>query len=269
MWFVNPVPLDRLGAGIPCQIKLSVIFASAEDRALLAPNTASDDSKRQVAKDLGRDRVVINGRRIVGGEVAPSGGGDALDALLAIAAEAAQAAAVAAGLDDAFSADQCRHLAWRALKDSSRTNSAFICHTSLHKIIDLSAVPDTLIVPESTLAMPLVIRFSAAAPPLPHAPPVLKCDVQAATVYRLCVGEELRTIMQLKVTFRKTLREMKAAVVASSWPATGLTPPPPPPPPLAAAGGRSTGSPAGVYDSEAFIILEKETMSTSRDWSRG
>ena len=160
----------------------------------------------------------------------------------------------------------------RALREVGRTNSAFICHTSLHKIIDLSAVPDTLIVPESTLAMPLVVRFSAAAPPLPHAPPVLKCDVQAATVYRLCVGEDLRTIMQLKVTFRKTLREMNVTAAAAR-PAMLVLPPPPSPTAAAAAvnGGTCGGAigPAGVYDSEAFIVLEKETMSTSRDWNRG
>lgn len=238
-----PVPFHTLSGGMPFKVRVGTVFSSDADQAMLAGllEGGTDTSDAQLSKDLFRDRIIINGRRIVGAASKPKEGegGDALQALhdiLAVAEDMATAVLVASGFRDSFSDENIRSICLRALKKASRTYSAFLCHTALHKIVDLESAPEVCIVPESLLAMPLVMRFAVSTPPVSYAPPVLRCELQAATVYRFCSGEDLNTEFQCKTVFCKTFREMatrkespKAIKCPPSVATLALASKPPPP----------------------------------------
>ena len=210
-----PVPFHTLSSGMPFKVRVGTVFSSEADQAMLKGllEGSTDTSDAQLSKDLLRDRIIINGRRIVGAASKSKDGaeGDNLQALhdvLTVAEEMANAVLVSSGFREAFTDENIRLICLRALKKASRTYSAFLCHTALHKIVDLESAPEVCIVPESLLAMPLVMRFAVSTPPVSYAPPVLRCELQAATVYRFCSGEDLKTEFQCKTVFCKTFREI-------------------------------------------------------------
>jgi hypothetical protein len=221
----------------------------------------ADKSDAQLIKDFARDRLVINGKRIVGSmhktSVASPDGNASLASLLASVQEVLTAVLKERGCSNKFSKEQLQHFCFRALKQASRTNSAFQSHMALHQVVSLEDYPgDLKIVPESTLAKPLLFHFSIAMAPIPNAPPVLRCDVQGTTVYRFCVGDLLETVLQLRVTYCKTLREMPQTPPLRQ----GL---PLPPSREAAPLSYRNGNSDGV------LIFQRDTTTTSRDWTRG
>lgn len=207
-----PIEFHSFSAGMPFKVRMATVFAAAADRAMLdaLDLNKTDTSDIQLSKDLSRDRIIINGRRIVGAKTKGSCEDQlqALHDILGITEEVVTAVLISSGHQDAFSLDIIRKMCLRALKLASRTYSAFVSHSALHKIADLKSTPDIIIVPESCLAMPIVMKFAVTAPPVPSAPPVLRCELQAATVYRFCTGDDLEPVLQCKVVFCKTFREM-------------------------------------------------------------
>lgn len=222
----------------------------------------ADASDEQLAKDYARDRLVVNGKRMIGSmHKAGGSAGTMLVSLLGSVQEVLTAVLQAAGSNaDKFSPEQLRHFCYRALKQASRTNSAFLSHMGLHQVVALEEYPgDLKIVPESTLAKPLLFNFAVSVAPIPNAPPVLKCDIQGTSVYRFCVGDDLEPILQLRVTYCKTLREMPQRPPAPLL--QGLAPAP----------AQSTPPPPFQYknsDSEAILVLQRDTTTTSHDWKR-
>lgn len=345
-----PVPFTSIAAGMPFKVRLGVLFPSEDEKRMIDDllSSGSDTSDVQLSKDLQRDRIIINGRRIAGAASKKNERPDkestgtahlrALHEVLTVAEEMACAVLQVSGYLDSFSTECIRAMCLRALRIVCRTYSAFVSHTALHKIVDLQSDPSICIVPESLLAMPLVMRFAVSTPPTTYVPPVLRCEVQAATVYRFCTGDDLKTLLQCKIVFCKTFREMakkkdspqSSQGIATKFPSRPIdcatppnlcmysykdenhqkalpssgsvrresAPPSPPPengsPPLkykSSVAPRALESdsdddsavapvaqvpvqlkPPGInhssgeHDSEAFIVVLKETTTTSRDW---
>ena len=278
-----PVSINSLAAGMPFKVRTSTIFSTEEDKTMLNDllTGSVDASDLQLSKDMLRDRIIINGRRYAGAFSKRPGTNEkthsqseadelkALRDVLAIAEEVVNAVLISSGFADSFGIGAVRSICMRALKYASRTYSAFVCHTALHHIVDLSD-SEVCVVPESLLAMPLVMKFTASAPPVPFAAPVLKCELQAATVYRLCFGEDLHTLFQCKTVYCKTFREIpkkekndsshSSSVSSDSNSDLEAEAEAVPAPPI----------PENKFikecDSEAYLILTKETTTTSRDW---
>ena len=148
------VPLHALRRQLPAKIMLSLLFGSGSSMDVAGSITGSDLSEEQLRKDLSRDRIVIHGKRIAGANTS-------LEAIIDQGVHAAQAVTTFHSAKP-FSTDILRDLCRRALVQVSRTESAFASHYALQSILDPSTDPNIVIVPEATLAQPLLMQFRVA-----------------------------------------------------------------------------------------------------------
>lgn len=150
----------------PCKIDTADVMGPAP------PGSASggqDTTLAQIKKDLLRDRIIIQGQRVEGAE-------SGLEGVLRISAQAATDVITASGgsvvstesLSRAptsvpppseFSSEMIEELCITALQQIGRTESAFVSFSCLHHVVDMTLQPDIIVVPESTLARPLLMRF--------------------------------------------------------------------------------------------------------------
>lgn len=159
------VSLEDLSKSFPCKIDTVDVFGTTP---AAAPGTGADTTLAQIAKDLLRDRIIVQGRRVEGSE-------NTLDGVLQKCTTAAinvitESGGVVVSAKGIASAPQvpgtpqfCREvldeLCLTALRQIGRTESAFTSFSCLHHVVDMSLHPDIIIVPESTLARPLLMRF--------------------------------------------------------------------------------------------------------------
>jgi hypothetical protein len=205
-------------------------------------------SDSQLAKDVVRDRLIINGTRY---QCSSS------DSLPAVFLESLVSACVASldsvlnspsfsfskrqgtgGADRVLAEDEV-DFSLNILRAMSRTDSAYITLLGISAILDLSLtlsgpppsgsarggggggdvvsecdIPcPPMVVPESTLADPILINFQALerkAPSSPRKPslsqPLVRescvdCEGQTSTVYRVCRGDRLDTLLQFRVIY--------------------------------------------------------------------
>mmetsp|Transcript_21334 Transcript_21334/g.39826 ORF Transcript_21334/g.39826 Transcript_21334/m.39826 type:complete len:757 (-) Transcript_21334:266-2536(-) len=214
-----PVSYADMQASLPTKLDLEEVFGDSyqDSNALAESITDKDTTVKQLAKDMSRDRVVIQGKRYQGVDCG-------LDELIEEGILAAQKA-----LDEGnalpISKEALSELTLRSLRQISRTESAFVSHTALSLAISLQDTPDLAIVPESLLAEPLRIHYRVdkenkkganqtsttvkKASPIPSAPPkqsAIKPGLETATVDARVVSD--------------------SAVVISPYHPTDTTPPP-------------------------------------------
>lgn len=150
------------------------------------------------------------------------------------------------------------------LAAAGRTESAFRSHASLSLILDLlpATGPDSepeaaepplpyIVVPESELAKPIEVNFqlkrkppsagASASAAAQGADWCIVCDVQAATVYKICHPEAMEAAIQLKVTYYHQVFKF-----------------PGPPAP----------APAPKSKVSTWLLVEKDTTTTRRDWQQ-
>eukprot|EP01041_Mallomonas_annulata_P006916 gene6916-14049_t len=283
-----PLLLPVFMKSLPCRVDIATIFASNPE-ILTSSISGKDTSDEQLARDIERDRVVVNGHRMLG-----SRGG--LVAVLNTAVDVAQHVITTGGMkpvSPVILQDICKS----ALRHASRTESAFLSHTALCYLLDMNKHADVLVVPESSLAEALMLDFSLIPTPTPpisspstipeEVPPkllpgsstivipshlrtkkaspqvqlppvkekVLCCDIRAGTVYRLTNSETMETLLQLKVTYcTQVIEKPITTAKRNTLPENNVS------------GAPQSQIPTTHTSSTAYLILEKETQTTIRDW---
>jgi hypothetical protein len=240
-----PIDYDEFTSHLPFHVRADA-FSGAMTELI---------SDAQLVKDMERDRVVIQGRRIVGSHTKfPAILSAAVDAVAGLLLNAVQSGAISQTARNVVSEDNMRIWCLECLKRASRTDAASQCHSALMRLIVLR---DAVIVPESTLAKPIELFFflrvkqSPEHPSRPYkrietacgSPPShsfsIACDVRNTTVYRIADMETLTTVLQLAGTYYCML--------------TGLV----------VVEGHVTTSPSL---GDTLLVFERETKTTSRDW---
>jgi hypothetical protein len=169
------VSLANLKATLPAKLMLSVLFGSDKTSASVATSFSGRDcGEEQLQKDLARDRVVVHGRRMAGAT-------HPLSEMIDHGVLVAQTMTKYAG-GRPFAPDLLSELVHRALSVVSRTESAFVSHYALQALLNPSTDPNIIIVPEASLAQPLLMQFrvvpstttptASAASSLPSSRPV-------------------------------------------------------------------------------------------------
>jgi hypothetical protein len=339
------VSLEDLSKVFPCKIDTVDVFGPTSGPAA---GSGADMSLAQISKDLLRDRIIVQGQRVEGSL-------NTLDSVLQKCAQAAinvitesggiviNSNAIASTPQVAGTPQFCREvldeLCLTALRQIGRTESAFTSFSCLHHVVDMSLQPDIIIVPESTLARPLLMRFrrdrddsahghghktshsapssSSSPPPVPDngrrppAPPAaakgknpssmmsyiqsmqpagnpLICDLQAVTVYRFADAMTMHTILQVKVTFCRSIKLNPLNAKARTDLGKIMGGVSAPLAPALAAPSAEMGE-SGCVDAEAvakeeaakkravlhgmfvysknYVIIDKETKTSSRDWT--
>jgi len=100
-----------------------------------------------------------------------------------------------------------------------------------------------LIVPESMLSEPLVVNFRLMEKDGDESKWCVACDVEAAACFRLVAANEAMDVaLQLKITYCKTM--------------------------YALDGGGEGGSVFTSKEGACFVVFEKESKTTKRDWKK-
>jgi hypothetical protein len=141
------VELSNIRASLPI-----IISATSLQDAQMFVTTSKDTSLKQLQRDVERDRYLVNGQLLVGAD-----GG--LDGVLANVAKVMNTVVTECDLkrlDKSITDKMCISL----LKKASRTNSGGLAYSALQTIVG----PDSgfIIVPESQMAPPLLVRVSIA-----------------------------------------------------------------------------------------------------------
>ena len=241
---VFPMSYDVLSTSLPCFIQQASLQFSGESFAV---------SDEQLVKDLERDRIVVQGKRLVGSHCKFAKILEAtVDAVNQILSSAVQSSAISPAAREAIRDEDI--VAWckLCLKRSSRTDASALCHSALAQILSLT---DAVVVPESTLAKPVELHFFLKIKqqkPSPQRKNALSqtaaptdtfsiaCDVRNCTVYRIADMETLETRLQISATYFSVLLG------------------------LGVMGARAAGE--GITVSKAVVVFEKETTTTNRDW---
>lgn len=257
----------------------------------------------QLAKDVVRDRLIINGTRY---QCSSS------DSLPAVFLESLVSACVTS-LDNVISSPSFANLHGTAgagadgvlhedlvdfslniLRAMSRTESAYISLLGISAILDLSLTlsgpspsgsaggggggcdvvsecdmpSPPMVVPESTLADPILINFQALerkTAPLPHKsflsqPPVrererescVDCEGQTSTVYRVCGGGRLDTLLQFRVVYSHRSFGMLSSAQSEEVMGKGK--------------GSRTHQLLSEKAGPVHLVFVRETKTTARDW---
>lgn len=170
------------------------------------------------------------------------------------------------------------------LKAMSRTESAYVSMLGVNSILDLTPTPNTtsglglglgdddmdfpaVLVPESVLADPILINFQLMQrkPPLSLSSPsqsshlikrecCVDCEGQTGTVYRVCAGEQLNTLLQIRVVYSYRSFAMLADPLSKAEQSEE---------------GLGEGEEYSVYEKPGpvHLIFLRETKTTSRDWN--
>ena len=171
------------------------------------------------------------------------------------------------------------------LKAMSRTESAYVSMLGVNSILDLNphtpyttsgtgtglGVDDmdfpAVVVPESVLADPILINFQlmqrkpSLSSPSPSQPSHLSkreccvdCEGQTGTVYRVCAGEQLNTLLQIRVVYSYRSFAMVADPGSKAEQSEER---------------KGEGEELSVFEKPGpvHLIFLRETKTTSRDWN--
>ena len=230
----NPCPMKDIHARLPFKTPIS---PSALDES--NKKRSVDDSREQLMKDLQRDRLVVNKKRISGCDVTLE------EITLAISGTINE---VLSGdrrppLSESPSTAQfCENL----LRQISRTSSAYLTHLTFTSIIMEDADSPIAVVPESTLAEPLKIvislRKKVESSKLGEGDYAVQCELEGSTVFRINdpLTDNLDTLLQVKCTYRTTTFGMPKLV--------------------------NGGVEIEAKEGKAWVLCERATKTTSKDW---
>lgn len=278
-----PVTVPQLSKLLPCKINYNAPICIVSPDGKGAQTTLAtltgveeqlngiskkDISIEQLRKDYSRDRIIIQGKRLLGSK---GGYEQVLDCCVGVVTamvNQTQISIPATRTNPAIEKSQycmnsedilnfCKVI----LTHSGRTESAFQSHAAISNIVSLmppvddvdgkndDAVMPLLIVPESELAKPIEINFQLKRKSTPSTPKTtasansvnvadwcIICDIQAATVFKFCDAESMEATLQLKTTYYHQIMEFPRV-----------------------------GSDAGKRKSNTQLLLEKDTTTTRRD----
>eukprot|EP00602_Paraphysomonas_sp_CaronLab_P003590 CAMPEP_0185029218 /NCGR_PEP_ID=MMETSP1103-20130426/15383_1 /TAXON_ID=36769 /ORGANISM="Paraphysomonas bandaiensis, Strain Caron Lab Isolate" /LENGTH=591 /DNA_ID=CAMNT_0027563881 /DNA_START=91 /DNA_END=1866 /DNA_ORIENTATION=+ len=147
-----PVSLDVITSSLPCKIDLDLVLGSRGAHSL----TGKDITDDQLSKDLSRDRIVIQGRRIMGSNTD-------LGFILTQAISTANNV-LAERNSKTFPQALVSALCKRSLMLVSRTESAYASHAALQLLLTPDTLTELIVVPEAQLAKPLLMQFRVETP---------------------------------------------------------------------------------------------------------
>jgi hypothetical protein len=176
----EPLTLESFSSRLPSKVNLAELFpqrpVSKTETNVSLSITGSDVTVKQITKDLSRDRIIVQGQRYEGSECGLNG---VLEATLAAAEHTIQegggtisghssspttAAAPTADCCLSFSREILQEFCLTSLGQLGRTESAYASLSALTTVVDQAASPDLILVPESVLAHPLLLRFRIVRP---------------------------------------------------------------------------------------------------------
>jgi hypothetical protein len=151
----DPIPVTAVSSMLP--LKYTIASVLGKDAIPQDPFTSQDTTQAQLAKDYKRDRLIINGKRILGSACTLDQLISTCDGAMKYALQ--QKASIPTGV---FDTEDWRNFITTCLRSVARTDSAFLSHAVLNRVLDLTSDPDDMliIVPESVLAAPIEILFS-------------------------------------------------------------------------------------------------------------
>lgn len=264
---VKVASLDCMLSHGPFKIRVSD-FPELALVALPSKNRV-EDSDLQMEKDLVRDRLVVNGKRHQGSSSSSS----STSFLKTVVGSCVDSISEVLAL-------QCLHLTHTApvvslvdmedfsrnvLRSMSRTESAYLSLLSLNSILDLTfssssssptfppkgGMDDTmsmpfLIVPEAILADPILLDFRILERQA-SADYCIECEAQTSTVYRVCDGDSMDTLLQVRVVYSRRSFAMLNSSTATDSP-------------------EDRTSTLVEKSGPSHIVFIRETKTTSRDW---
>lgn len=273
---------------------MNSLTASNSDTTNLKKSASEENPFSQLEKDLVRDRLVINGTRYQGAQHSSSPTlffDKVVGACVACIGNVLTSSFRVTQQKQAdvkpvkLSADSLELFAKTLLKAMSRTESAYVSLLGVNSILDLSLTPapeshsskgdddmpfPTVLVPESVLADPILINFqlmqrkpSSSSPAQPsHVSKrecCVDCEGQTGTVYRVCAGEQLNTLLQIRVVYSYRSFAMLADPVNSTSNSTST---------VTGSKAEHSGADSCVFHKPGpvHLVFMRETKTTSRDW---
>jgi hypothetical protein len=209
--------------------------------------SGKDDSMNQLRKDFQRDRIIIQNHRL-------EGSAQTLEQLIVIMKQSinrtlSYAKRPSLSLDkefDSLNTDFCM----KVLGAITRTHSAYLTHVKFSELCkqDPNDAP-LAIVPESSLADPIKIRFSVKQR---HSDSqsgtgeyCVVVEMEAGTVFRVSTldDDDMKTLLQVRCTYCRTIFGMPSYSNAA------------------------TGVRLKLKEGKSWILMVKEMHTTSRDWN--
>ena len=155
--FISSHSIQSLSVHLP--IKYDIYQAMGIDpphKAQHFTNDSSDTSYIQLTKDYQRDRLIINGMRILGSQMD-------ITKIIEVCLSAIKIAIEKHGLSLSFlniSYKSLEIMIIDVLRSIARTESAYLSHAVLSNIINVNEPQPLLLIPESQLASPIEIVFT-------------------------------------------------------------------------------------------------------------
>jgi hypothetical protein len=175
----------QLWRALPTSLPLEIL--SQIDTAFASVSSTKDSSLKQLKRDIERDKLLVNGSRLVGAD----GGLEVVLRQLMTCCNEVLDTCGFASLDETTA----KEFAEVVLRKASRTNSGGVAYQVLQAAIEPHS---TILVPVSTMALPLRIKVSVgrlsngneastmlSAPASRQASWGLKCAVECTTFYQL------------------------------------------------------------------------------------
>ena len=252
-----PLKLADCMTSLPFRINCKE-FAEVQttQRTLFQKEGAGGDFIDQLKKDLKRDRIIIQGKRFLGSQ---TGYDDLNNFCIDVFQEIVNFRLSSSSSSNSSSSSSSSSLQNResissfctnSLRYASRTESAFIAHQLLLNSVETRMVSAAealplLIVPESMLSEPLVVNFRLMEKDGDDSKWCIACDVEAAACFRLVAANEAMDVaLQLKITYCKTMYALDAG------------------------GEGGSGSVFTEKEGACFVVFDKETLTTKRDWKK-
>jgi hypothetical protein len=253
----EPLSLQSFASKLPSKVSLAELFpqrpVSKTEANVSLSITGSDVTVKQITKDLSRDRIIVQGQRYEGSECGLIG---VLEATLAAAEHTIRDGGGTVSGDPSprtppsslhFSREILQELCLTSLGQLGRTESAYASLSALTTVVDQGATPDLILVPESILAHPLLLRFRLVRPEgpppskgqssLPHPSPLLSKESPSPLLRTPSRGAEGRQQARQHVSpLTHNISKRGSPLMA------------PPPPPASTADPHRRQSPRSIFD---------------------
>ena len=295
-----PVSVQKMTSLLPFKVDAAGIKQKILGASIVPRHHNSDTSQldmKQLTKDMSRDRIIVQGLRILGshssidsildickksivqvlihsGQLRVSSSGSAPSQTPSTAS--LEAAVRALNIDLSSLDTFCK----RALHGISRTESAFLSHASLHEVIldtgnarQAASWTPVIVVPESQLADALLLRFSvklressastaSVSSPSPSSSGAATHRATGSPAVKGPAANEWCVLCEGEASTVYRIMEPESMALLSQVRVTYLNT-------LFAmpSSHGNGGTTFSVKDGRSYIIISKETTTTERDWA--
>ncbi len=267
----EPIQFRDVNAALPFKANIQ------PDDENMVGNSGKDESRKQLAKDYQRDRIIIQNHRIEGSKHTLA----ELVIIMKYAINDVLRVNMRPSLSTSVPEDvKNTHFCLNILAHIARTQSAYSTHNALSKLIKEDPNAPITIVPESSMAEPIKIRFSVKQRQSDAAPGVgeycVVVEAEAGTVFRFNdpLDDDVATLLQVRAVYCSTaygMVEVATDGISPRSPHTALATSHMPN--VAAAEKRGAFRTQESYllykEGKTSIFVEKEMHTSKRDWEAG